>query len=121
LNQIQTEGGLKSMSRKHIHFATGKYGEQQVISGMRKNCNILIYIDMKLAMDDGIDFFMSNNGVVLSTGNEQGIISTKYFKKIVDIDGMRQNIHTILICKEIYVIYKVHTRYKKQIKNIDKY
>jgi 2'-phosphotransferase len=40
--------GLSIQTRQHIHFATGKYG--QVVSGMRANCDTLIYINVPLAM-----------------------------------------------------------------------
>ena len=40
---------------------------------------------MALAMADGIDFYMSDNKVVLSEGiGTEGLISHKYFKKVVD-------------------------------------
>ena len=67
------------MNRNHIHLATGVSEDSKVVSGMRSNCNILIYIDMELAMKDGIKFFKSKNNVVLTEGIN-GILSTKYFK-----------------------------------------
>ncbi|KAI5304762.1 hypothetical protein KEM56_005982 [Ascosphaera pollenicola] len=84
---ILDAGGLKPMSRNHIHFATGpalrdimpdgpdgtivKNNEgkpQGVISGMRKDSQILIYIDIRRALAAGIPFWISENGVVLSEG-----------------------------------------------------
>lgn len=51
--------------------------------GMRTSSQILIYIDVEKALADGIKFFMSANGVVLTEGNpETGVLSTKYFKKV---------------------------------------
>ena len=38
------------MSRNHIHFATGLPQDGNVISGMRSNCEIVIYIDLQLAI-----------------------------------------------------------------------
>lgn len=46
---IKTEG-LCRMGRQHIHFAAGELGDKQVISGMRKTCDIWIYINVKAAM-----------------------------------------------------------------------
>jgi hypothetical protein len=37
---------------------------------------------MKMAMDDGIKFYMSKNGVILSSGNDLGVIDIKYIKSI---------------------------------------
>ncbi|CAN0420353.1 unnamed protein product, partial [Ectocarpus sp. 13 AM-2016] len=42
------------MNRTHIHFAAGLPGESGVISGMRKACKVLIYVDVAAAMSDGV-------------------------------------------------------------------
>ena len=65
--------GLNRMSRKHIHFAKSL----DAASGKRSDCNLLVYVDMKKAMDDGIVFYESDNGVILSEGID-GIIPSKY-------------------------------------------
>lgn len=74
--------GLKTMSRTHIHFASGFPSDKKVISGARNSANVFIEIDMKLAMDDGIIFYLSKNGVILCEGIN-GIIEPKYFKNII--------------------------------------
>ncbi|KAI8319558.1 phosphotransferase KptA/Tpt1 [Martensiomyces pterosporus] len=77
------EQGLSRMSRTHIHFATGLVGEKGVVSGMRKTANAFIYINTPMAVRDGIEFFTSENGVVLSRGlNDSGVIPAKYFAKV---------------------------------------
>lgn len=70
--------GLSRMNRKHIHF-TDKINS---ISGIRYNSDVLIYINMEKAINDGIKFYKSKNGVILSEG-DKGIINTKYFEKII--------------------------------------
>lgn len=70
------QNGLKSMSRKHIHCASGLPGT--VKSGMRQDCNVYIYIDMAKAMNDGIIFYLSDNDVILTEG-VNGILDPKYF------------------------------------------
>lgn len=76
--------GLKRMSRNHIHFACDETNSNQVISGMRSNVEIKIYIDFDLAIKDGIPFYISKNNVILSPGvGEQGTISHQYFQKVV--------------------------------------
>jgi RNA:NAD 2'-phosphotransferase (TPT1/KptA family) len=109
---ILRTGGLKPMSRVHVHFATapnlstildasaatkeaeptekamkavagakeeeeekrgeGNQGEEHraVISGMRNDAQILIYINLRKALEMGVPFWMSENGVVLSEGVE---------------------------------------------------
>ncbi len=43
--------GLSRMRRTHIHFAKGEPGADGVISGMRKNAEVKVYIDLRKAMD----------------------------------------------------------------------
>jgi 2'-phosphotransferase len=73
INEIK-KTGLNKMSRTHIHFAS----EHNAKSGFRTSSTVLIHIDMLNAMTDGIKFFISENGVILS----EGPIDPKYFSKI---------------------------------------
>ena len=75
--------GLCRMKRNHIHFAMGEVDDGQVISGMRKSVQVKIYLDVEKAMNDGILFYKSSNNVILSPGNDEGIINPMYFKRIV--------------------------------------
>ena len=50
---------------------------------MRIKCEVFIEIDMAKAMNDGIIFSISKNGVILSRGID-GVIPTKYFFKVAD-------------------------------------
>jgi 2'-phosphotransferase len=81
INKI-INSGLKIMSRKHIHFATSYPNDKKVISGARSDCDVFIEIDMDLAIKDGIIFYLSSNGVILSDGLN-GVIEPKYFKNII--------------------------------------
>jgi 2'-phosphotransferase len=81
LQLIKQFGGLSKMQRNHIHLATGKYGEEGVISGVRKDCTVFIHIDLAKAMADGIVFYKSANGVILTEGAD-GVLPEKYFTKI---------------------------------------
>jgi 2'-phosphotransferase len=58
------QNGLHSGSRKHIHIAKSMDAK----SGKRNNCTLIVYIDMKRAMEDGIAFYESENGVILTEG-----------------------------------------------------
>ena len=49
---------------------------------MRNSCNVFIYIDLAKALDDGIVFLRSANGVILTSGQE-GVLEPKYFKEVV--------------------------------------
>lgn len=76
------KSGLKPMGRQHIHFAAGLPGAGGVISGMRASCQVQIYIDLERALSDGIPFFKSENGVILSPGDKSGCIPPAYFKQV---------------------------------------
>jgi 2'-phosphotransferase len=88
---ILETGGLKKMTRNHMHFSTGLPEDKQggVISGMRSDAELLIYVDIQKSMEDGILWWLSENGVVLTEGDENGILSSKYFKKVI---GRRQDV-----------------------------
>ncbi|KAI9137061.1 KptA family-domain-containing protein [Paraphysoderma sedebokerense] len=91
-NSIKKDG-LKAMTRHHIHFATGLFGEDGVISGMRKNCEIFIYVDVEKAMSDRIKFYRSENGVILTAGvGEEKCLPVRYFKRVVDSEGQELDI-----------------------------
>ncbi|WEW55339.1 tRNA 2'-phosphotransferase [Emydomyces testavorans] len=124
--KILETGGLKCMSRNHIHFATGPPlsaflpggaagevripsqfkgrerrdgggggggdgGDDRVISGMRFDAQILIYIDLKKALAAGCPFWISENSVVLSEGMEvEGgrhgkVVGTEFFDVVVEV------------------------------------
>lgn len=87
-NLILKSGGLRPMGRNHIHFASGlpagfksldstsaSADAAPVISGMRRGSTILVYVDIDAALAAGIKFFISENGVILTEGNEQGFFA----------------------------------------------
>ena len=71
------------MARNHIHMAKGEFGEAK--SGARFSSEIIITIDGNKALADGILFYESDNGVILSPGNENGTIKPKYFLNVYNI------------------------------------
>ncbi|KAF9523353.1 KptA family-domain-containing protein [Crepidotus variabilis] len=82
--KIISQTGLSKMKRNHIHIAQDVAG-QNVVSGMRTSSQILIYIDITKAIDAGIKFWLSDNGVILTEGNEDGYLARRYFQKVVDL------------------------------------
>jgi 2'-phosphotransferase len=113
---ILQSGGLRCMGRNHIHFATGpsldsvlalhngdaaqgtpKPDESRVISGMRRDAQVLIYIDIRKALAAGVPFWRSENGVILSEGmlvsnngedgkkgEEQKFVSLNFFDVVAE-------------------------------------
>lgn len=77
---ILASGGLRCMARNQIHFATGpslesvlagpttQAADPPVVSGMRRDAQVLIYVDLRRALEAGCPFWRSENDVVLSEG-----------------------------------------------------
>ncbi|TEA11636.1 hypothetical protein DBR06_SOUSAS6910099 [Sousa chinensis] len=108
--------GLSCRGRTHIHLAAGLLGDPGVISGqcppkllppilcsqtpqtpapivysgMRPNCEVAVFINGPLALADGIPFFRSANGVILTPGNADGILPPKYFKEALQLRPTRK-------------------------------
>ena len=132
-NGIRKSGGLKRMSRRHVHFATGVpealdkgsvtgksnstsaqkaakngisdergdivIGNQgaetslpstsnsteatKVISGMRANATVLIWVDVARSMDEGgLKWWRSDNGVILTEGDAHGTVSMDWVDRV---------------------------------------
>lgn len=72
------------MRRRHIHLSKGTL-DTNVISGIRNNAQIYIFINLVKALADGIKFYESVNGVILTTGNEAGYLTPEYFINVTDV------------------------------------
>ena len=115
---ILQSGGLKCMGRNHVHFASSpslecalatlpepgadraqtqnNKDETEVISGMRRDAQVLIYIDLRKALAAGCPFWLSENGVILSEGlpvtnssenpslETQRVVSVDFFDVVVE-------------------------------------
>ncbi|KAG5647162.1 hypothetical protein DXG03_001117 [Asterophora parasitica] len=81
--ELISKEGLSKMKRNHIHLAQGVAGDN-VISGMRNSSQVLIFIHIQKALDAGIKFELSDNGVVLTEGNKTGILPTEFFERVED-------------------------------------
>jgi 2'-phosphotransferase len=85
---IQASGGLSKMTRNHIHFATGLPRDDGVISGMRRSCEVYIFIDIAKCVRDQVPIYQSANGVLLSDGvGGSGILQMEYFSHVTDKTG----------------------------------
>ncbi|XP_051132540.1 uncharacterized protein LOC127252423 isoform X2 [Andrographis paniculata] len=73
--------GLKRMKRLHVHFSHGLPTDGKVISGMRRDVNVLVYLDVKKALEDGMKLYISDNRVILTEGFN-GVVPVKYFNRI---------------------------------------
>jgi len=62
--------GLSRMNRNAIQMAIGRPGDPsvKVTSGMRADCECVLEIDLVAAMEEGIEFFLSANQVIVCEG-----------------------------------------------------
>ena len=81
LRAIQSQGLLRGQ-RKHIHLTPLRPGDQTVMSGFRASSEVLIHIDMAAAIESGIAFWLSANGVILTEGDGSGCLPPKYICQI---------------------------------------
>ena len=51
---------------------------------MRNSTQILIFIDVQKALEAGIKFELSDNGIVLTEGDERGYLKPEYFSRVED-------------------------------------
>ncbi|KAK7941208.1 uncharacterized protein PG986_013595 [Apiospora aurea] len=65
-------------------------GKPKVISGMRADAEILMFVDVEASLRNGdMKWWLSSNGVVLTEGDENGCVPLKYFK---EVRGRRQGV-----------------------------
>lgn len=83
-NGLLPGGGASD--RKHVHFAPFEPGDGRVISGMRSNCEIAIYLDLRAAILAGVPFFLSANQVILSPGLG-GAVPKEFISRVRDLQS----------------------------------
>lgn len=74
------------MGRQHIHFAKGILDDITVLSGIRRDVQVYIFVDLEKALNEGINFFESENGVILTRGDSNGFLNLRYFKRVIKLD-----------------------------------
>ena len=50
--------------------------------GMRNSSQILIFVNVQKALAAGIKFYLSENGVVLTEGDEKGYLKPEFFERV---------------------------------------
>ncbi|KOS17119.1 tRNA 2'-phosphotransferase 1 [Escovopsis weberi] len=80
---IEAAGGLRPMGRNHVHCSEGLPGEEGVVSGMRGDAELVVEIDVRRSMEEGgLRWWRSDNGVVLTEGDEGGLVSARFFRRV---------------------------------------
>ena len=81
--------GLLRMQRNHVHLSKGLLGERGVISGMRRNAEVFVWVNVQAAIYDGINFYESKNGVILCDGRDgDGVLPPTYFSVILELHNL---------------------------------
>ncbi|XP_028314538.1 tRNA 2'-phosphotransferase 1 isoform X2 [Gouania willdenowi] len=57
--------------------------------GMRSDCDLAVFIDVHKALADGLEFFWSENGVLLTAGDADGMLSPQYFSRALRLRPTR--------------------------------
>eukprot|EP00053_Salpingoeca_punica_P021690 m.213261 g.213261 ORF g.213261 m.213261 type:complete len:233 (-) comp24436_c0_seq1:272-970(-) len=76
--------GLSRMSRLHVHFAVGLPGADGVLSGMRASSDVLCFLDLGRAFQQGLKLYVSANNVVLTEGDARGFVPLACLDRVVD-------------------------------------
>lgn len=74
-------GGLKKMNCNYVYCFIGIF-EDGVVSGMRKDVELVVEVDIVKSLEDGFVWWKSENGVILLEGDENGVVSLKYFCEV---------------------------------------
>ena len=92
MNIVRT-GGLNRRQRQAIQMAVGLPGDSNVRSGIRRNVEVVINIDVDRAMRQGLHFFRSQNNVICCPGP----IPVDCFIKVIRLcDGSSIDFNTLL-------------------------
>ena len=85
LSSIQSRG-LWRGRRKHIHLTPLRQGDQAIMSGFRASSEVLVHVNMAEAIEAGIAFWLSANGVILTEGDSNGYLPPQY---ILSVEHLR--------------------------------
>ena len=56
--------------------------EEKVISGMRRDANVLVWVDVRRSLSDGgLQWWRSANGVILTEGDSHGMVSLDFVNR----------------------------------------
>ena len=84
---LRAGGRAGQASRNHVHFATRAPGGGRVVSGLRHDCEVAIWVDLRGALRGGVPFFMARNRVILSPGLEGGVVPSRFFLRVLDLSS----------------------------------
>ena len=67
--------GLKRGQRGHVHFVGRAPSVDEEVAGVRNGGEVCVFVDVQRAMYDGIPFGVTPSRIIVSPGNEDGLVS----------------------------------------------
>lgn len=83
------------MARQHIHFAPALSLSEHHITP-RPTSTLLIYLDLPKAIAAGIPVYTSANGVILTPGDERGVVAKEYWRLAERVKGGLEGTRTVV-------------------------
>lgn len=88
--------GLKLLQNKtHLHFQAGMLSPPtslpDLVRNFRNNCEVLVYVDLAKCLEYGIKFYRSTNNVIMTTGDQNKRLPSRFFLKAVHISPTTGN------------------------------
>ncbi|CAK7271616.1 tRNA 2'-phosphotransferase [Sporothrix epigloea] len=89
---IETSGGLRRMTRNHVHCGCLEMDEGGLVDragrpipGLRRDAQVLVFLDVRRALreDPTLKWWRAANGVVLTEGDANGVVPTRFFRRVV--------------------------------------
>ncbi|CAK7229245.1 tRNA 2'-phosphotransferase [Sporothrix bragantina] len=89
---IEASGGLRRMTRNHVHCGCLETEEGGLVDragrpipGLRRDAQVLVFLDVRRALreDPALKWWRAANGVVLTEGNADGVVPTRFFRRVV--------------------------------------
>ncbi|CAK7566412.1 MAG: tRNA 2'-phosphotransferase [Sporothrix epigloea] len=89
---IETSGGLCRMTRNHVHCGCLEMDEGGLVDragrpipGLRRDAQVLVFLDVRRALreDPKLKWWRAANGVVLTEGDANGVVPTRFFRRVV--------------------------------------
>ena len=72
------------LNNNQCKSTNGKAAESTIISGMRTNASLLIWVSVRKSLvQGGLKWWRSANGVVLTEGDEKGFVATEWIERVV--------------------------------------
>ncbi|CAK7238717.1 MAG: tRNA 2'-phosphotransferase [Sporothrix thermara] len=89
---IEASGGLRRMTRNHVHCGCLETEEGGLVDragrpipGLRRDAQVLVFLDVRRALreDPQLKWWQAANGVVLTEGDADGVVPTRFFRRVV--------------------------------------